>query len=293
MRTPSSAFAGPEHAAFHLEPNPAHRHDRRAGALLLHGFMGTPKELRPLAEALAERGIRAEVPLLPGFGSHVADLPRTTADDWATAVREHWADVQAASDTSLLIGFSFGAALALQEASLQPPDGLVLISPYTRLIDLPSWLLVAGLPVLKRTLKTFSPYAKADFHDPEVRRFFTDMDPDLDLDDPATQSRLRKESTVPFSVVDELRKTTTAGRKAANQVNVPTLIVQGTQDETSTVARTRALAQDLHGRLTLRELDGDHLIVDDRKPTWPELRDSVMSFTDRVVRPAPNDLSPA
>ncbi len=281
MQQDPSAFAGDAHKPFDFPPDPAAARPQRVGALLLHGFMGTPKELRPLGHALAADGIRAVAPLLPGFGSQVPDLVRTTADDWSRAVDTEWATLRAESDVTLLIGFSFGAALALQTASQTPPNALVLISPYVRLIDLPSWLLTAGLPVLKRTIKTFSPYARADFKDPEVRRFFHEMNPDYDLDDRATQDELRKRSTIPFSVIDEMRRTTDRGRKAASSVSVPTLLVQGTRDETSTVARSRALAGALRGPLTLRELDADHLIVDDHKPSWPAMRDSVLGFVDQ------------
>lgn len=281
MQQSPSSFAGEAHQPFDFAPASSNPRPRRIGALLLHGFMGTPKELRPLGHALAANGIRAVAPLLPGFGPHVPDLPRTTADDWRQAVDAAWATVRSESDATLLLGFSFGAALALQTSSHSPPDALVLISPYVRLIDLPSWLLVAGLPVLKRTIKTFSPYAKADFNDPEVRRFFHEMDPTFDLDDRKTQDLLRERSTIPFSVIDELRRATDRGRKAASSVSSPTLLVQGTRDDTSTVARTRVLAGSLRGTLTLRELDADHLIVDDQKPSWPALRDSVIGFIDQ------------
>lgn len=285
MQQSPPAFAAEAHSPFDFPADSIAARPGRVSALLLHGFMGTPKELRPLGRALAADGIRAVAPLLPGFGAHVSDLVRTTADDWSRAVDKEWTRVRSESDVTVLIGFSFGAALALQTASRTPPDALVLISPYVRLIGLPSWLLTAGLPVLKRTIKTFSPYAKADFNDPEVRRFFHEMNPEFDLDDPTTQAELRKRSTIPFSVIDEMRRTTDRGRKAALSVSVPTLLVQGTRDETSTVARSRTLAGTLRGPLALRELDADHLIVDDQKPSWPALRESVLGFIDQRIPP--------
>ena len=281
MQQSPSAFPGEAHQPFDFAPDPSNPRPQRVGALLLHGFMGTPKELRPIGHALATAGIRAVAPLLPGFGPNVPDLSGTTADAWTRAVDEAWATVRSESDATLLLGFSFGAALALRTASQFPPDALVLISPYVRLIDLPSWMLVAGLPVLKRTIRTFSPYAKADFKDPEVRRFFHDMDPSFDLDDRATQDLLRERSTIPFSVIDEMRRVTDRGRQAASSISAPTLLLQGTRDETSTVARSRSLAGSLRGTLTLRELDADHLILDDQKASWPAVRDSVLEFVDQ------------
>lgn len=284
MQQSPSPFANEDHDPFDFPAEFAPGPPRRIGALLLHGFMGTPRELRPLGRALAAHGIRAQAPLLPGFGRSMGDLNQTAAGDWSRAVDEAWTSVRSESDVTLLVGFSFGAALALEAAATMPPSALVLISPYVRLMDLPSWLLVAGLPVLKRTIKTFSPYAKADFEDPEIRRFFGEMDPAQDLDDPATQAVLRKRSTIPFSVIEQMRRATDAGRRAARSVTAPALLIQGTRDQTSTVARSRSLAATLRGPLTLRELDADHLIVDDQKPSWPAVRDSVITFADQQFR---------
>lgn len=286
MTTPVTPFSGPEHEPFDLAPAAVDAAPPTA-ALLLHGFMGTPKELRPLGEALAAAGVRARAPLLPGFGADMTSLNRISASDWSRAVAREWVDLRATAERSVLIGFSFGAALALAAAATAAPSRLVLISPYVRLIDLPAWLLTAGLPVLSRTVRTFAPYRNADFSDPEVRRFFSEMDPTLDLDDPATQGRLRQRSTIPFRVIDQLRRATDAGRKAAPSVDAPTLLVQGTRDETSTIARTRALAATLPGPLTLREIEADHLIVDRAKPSWPGLRDAVVGFVrDEPAGPA-------
>lgn len=38
-----------------------------AGVLLLHGFTGSPAELRPLGEFLSRQGYAAAAPLLPGM----------------------------------------------------------------------------------------------------------------------------------------------------------------------------------------------------------------------------------
>ncbi|HLY83237.1 MAG TPA: hypothetical protein VKQ71_09625, partial [Acidimicrobiales bacterium] len=57
----------------------------RAGALLLHGFTGSPWSMRPVAEALAATGFTVELPLLPGHGTSVDDLAETGWEDWSGA----------------------------------------------------------------------------------------------------------------------------------------------------------------------------------------------------------------
>ena len=56
-------------------------------ALLLHGFPGTPAELRPLGQALAFAGVRAQAPLLPGFGPAMQRLGDVGAREWLAARR--------------------------------------------------------------------------------------------------------------------------------------------------------------------------------------------------------------
>jgi hypothetical protein len=72
-------FSGAEHAAFRLDGG-------APAALLLHGFLGTPAEMRGLAGALNRQGWTAEVPLLPGFGSDVATLTERRCMEWLDAV---------------------------------------------------------------------------------------------------------------------------------------------------------------------------------------------------------------
>ena len=51
------------------------------GALVVHGFTGTPQSMRGLAQAFARAGYAVELPLLPGHG--------TTVDDMASLIQPH------------------------------------------------------------------------------------------------------------------------------------------------------------------------------------------------------------
>ena len=48
-----------------------------AAALCLHGLTGTPYEVRPIAEALVARGVRAKGIWMAGHNGTVEDLART------------------------------------------------------------------------------------------------------------------------------------------------------------------------------------------------------------------------
>lgn len=84
-----------------------------ARILLVHGLGGTGATMLPVADALAARGNVVHAPTLPGHGTTVEDLRRTTWRQWVDAVRA-WCD-EFAIDT--VIGQSMGGCLALATGS--------------------------------------------------------------------------------------------------------------------------------------------------------------------------------
>lgn len=261
-------FTGDEHEPFTM-PGAG-----PMGMLLLHGFMGSPAELRPLGAALAAAGISAHAPLLPGFGAEIGRLSSVRHRDWVAAADGAWAKVRAEHEVALLLGYSMGAAVALQVAAEHAPDRLVLMAPFWRIED-PRALLLWPLHPFVHAIKLFG---DADFTDPATRETFHDMDPTLDLDDPATRRRLREETTLPTPALLELQRNGHAAGKAAGKVTAPALIVQGAGDKTATVESTRRLIAKLGGMPALRLVDGDHTIVKENRPAWPGIRDAIVSF---------------
>ena len=243
-------FAGPEHEPFTLG-------EGATGALLIHGFPGTPAELRPLGERLATNGFVASGMLLPGFGPDIARLGEMTRATWLDATSRAWAEVRAAHEKAVLIGYSMGGALALRLAAEAPPAALVLLAPFWRL---EGWQFKL-LPVLKHITRPFAPFQKADFNDPAVRAQLGGLAPDLDLGDPATQQFLREQVRLPLGVLDEVRRLGLEAYDVAPKVDTPTLILQGSRDTTVTAANTRQLAARLPGPTDYREVPGNHDFV--------------------------------
>src|SRR5207244_11931638 len=91
-----------------------------AGALLLHGFTGSPASMRPLGEFLAADGVTVAGPLLPGHGTaDWNDLATATVDAW-TAAADGGLDTLAACETVTVVGLSMGAGLAIDLAARKP-----------------------------------------------------------------------------------------------------------------------------------------------------------------------------
>lgn len=89
-------------------------------AILVHGFTGTPDNLRELAHFLADKGITVKAPLLAGHGRTWQDLEKCTCYDWWQSLHEEikWAGER--FENVFLIGNSFGANLCLDMAARYP-----------------------------------------------------------------------------------------------------------------------------------------------------------------------------
>ena len=94
--------------------------DDDVGVVLVHGFTGTPYEVRYLGEQLARAGFTVRGPLLPGHGTRIADLDRTTWQDWAEAVERSVDALRVRCGRVAVVGQSLGGLLALHLASRRP-----------------------------------------------------------------------------------------------------------------------------------------------------------------------------
>jgi carboxylesterase len=106
------------------------------GALVLHGFTGTPQSMRGLAEAFAGAGFTVELPLLPGHGTSIEDFATTTFADWSAAAERAYQDLAARCDRVVVSGLSMGALLTAWLAVRHPEiAGIVVINGVFAPID--------------------------------------------------------------------------------------------------------------------------------------------------------------
>lgn len=106
------------------------------GAVVIHGFTGSPSSMREVAGALAAAGFDVELPRLPGHGTRVDDMLATGWPDWYGEAERAIGRAGDRCERLVLVGQSMGATIALAAAFGRPQvAGLVCINPATRLRD--------------------------------------------------------------------------------------------------------------------------------------------------------------
>lgn len=104
----------------------------RAAVLLVHGFTGTPWEMRLLAEHLAAQGLASYAVRLPGHGTSAEDLAGRRLEEWQATVAAGQELLEREFRTVFGAGMSTGCLLLLDRAVTHPFDGLAFFSPYLR-----------------------------------------------------------------------------------------------------------------------------------------------------------------
>lgn len=122
------------------------------GILVLHGFTGSPRTVRPWAEHLAGAGLTVRVPRLPGHGTTWQDLGRTGWRDWYETAEQALAELSGRCEQTFVAGISMGACLAFRLAETQggKVSGLVVVNPSLA----PDTRLFLLAPVLKHVIAT-------------------------------------------------------------------------------------------------------------------------------------------
>ncbi len=235
--------------------------------LLLHGFTGSPWDVRPLGEALAARGLHVKAPRLPGHG--------TTPEAMLEAGHRHWEEAAHEALHALrgfrhvfVAGLSMGALLGLRLAARLPEQvrGLVLIAPAARFKG-PKMALLKGLR-RTRLLERLKPW---------VRKTATD------LSDPAALAEAPILPAFPSARLNDLWILQEAALGDVSRVRCATLVAVAEQDHVVDPEGGRWLATQLTSASVVRVLslqEGFHIIPRDRG--GPRLASEVGDFLERL-----------
>ena len=98
------------------------------GVLLVHGFTGSPSEMRLIGELLHQQGYTVYGLRLPGHGTHPYEMEQTNWRQWYGAVEDGFHLLNTACKEVSAVGLSMGGILSLLLASEYPVNRVVSLS---------------------------------------------------------------------------------------------------------------------------------------------------------------------
>jgi carboxylesterase len=129
----------------------------KPACLLIHGFTGTPKEMRWMGEHLHRQGYTCLGVRLAGHATQPDDMIRSRWTDWTASVEDGYNLLCGLTDDIFLVGLSMGGILSLLMSTRLKVRGVIAMSTPSHLpTDYPVWL----LKFLSRFIK-FSPKTRA------------------------------------------------------------------------------------------------------------------------------------
>jgi carboxylesterase len=208
------------------------------GVLCLHGFTGTPFEVRPLAEGLAQRGFTTLAPLLAGHGESVSALSHTRWPDWLASAKRALDELRASVGGAPvgIAGFSMGGLLALTLA-YEFPGNVSALAVLSSPLGLPRFdeLAVKALAHLPKFLRRGPLAALPKFRGSDV------LDPEMKNQNPSL-------TALPYCGVASMLE---LGRKVRDQlpsIHVPTLLAHGARDRTIAFSNSLEIGKRLGAR---------------------------------------------
>jgi carboxylesterase len=237
--TPFSADAGP------------------VGVLVLHGFTGSPRTVRPWAAHLADAGMTVRAPLLAGHGADWRELAKTGWTDWYRSAERAFTELYARCERVFVTGISMGGCLAFRLAETQGDrvSGLIVVNP-SLAGDSP---LIPFSPVLKYLIRAV-PSIGGDIKNPD-----------------AQEGALKRTPVASVATLPRMWKTTAAGLASVTQ---PVLVYRSTVDHVVGPASMKVLTAALPGAEVRPLANSYHVATLDNDA--PEIFDGTLAFIQKL-----------
>jgi carboxylesterase len=224
--------------------------------LVLHGFTGSPRTVRPWAEHLARTGLTVRAPLLAGHGSSWQELAKTGWTDWYASASRAFAELYARCEQVFITGISMGGCLAFRLAETRGDrvSGLVVVNP-SLAGDNP---LIPFAPVLKYVIKSF-PSIGGDIKKPGVE-----------------EGAVKRTPIASVATLPQMWKTTAA---QLAEVTQPVLVYRSTVDHVVGPASMKVLTAALPGAEVRPLANSYHVATLDNDA--PEIFEGTLAFIQK------------
>lgn len=238
---------------------------------LLHGFIGTPEEMRVTADLLVKNGFTVVNDLIPGHGVSGFTSNKYNETKWRSHVSSQFFRLRQCTDQIFVIGFSTGALLIhdylIQNQKDFSPKGVIFFSPfYKPNLSFVSWL--------QKAIRLFSTTVPVDFlysflHFPDVRV--------------ATLKRNNYMQSIPLDTASAIQR---LGQmvfdESAMDSEVPALLFASEDDQVIKYNDTVAKMQNDFKKLYLVNFDRDavphHLMVKEVSSVAPRVQSKTLDF---------------
>jgi carboxylesterase len=181
--------------------------------LLIHGFTGTPKEMRWMGEYLNQKGITCLGVRLAGHATVPEDMIASRWTDWTASVEDAYSLLKGLTDTIFLVGLSMGGILALLMSTRLKVNGAVAMSTPYKLPDDPR-------------LRHIEWISKIVAYMPK-----SDEEPGTGWFDKEAWKEHVSYPMNPVRSIGELNKLLGEMRAALPQVNVPVMLMHSSDDK--------------------------------------------------------------
>lgn len=182
------------------------------GCLLVHGFTGSPKEMRWMGEYLAKKGYSVLGIRLTGHATKPDDMIRSRWTDWTASVEDGYQLLRGVADNIHIVGLSMGGVLSLLMSTRLEVKGVVAMStPYRLPVNYPAWMF--------RFVGYFMPYQRKVNEPPGTSWF----------DKKAFRQQISYPQN-PVRSIGELSKLLAVMRAALPEVRVPVQLIHSKDD---------------------------------------------------------------
>jgi len=215
----------------------------KTGCVLVHGFTGTPKEMRLMGDYLNGNGVTVIGIRLAGHATQMSDMLRTRWRDWLTSVEDGINLLSDFCDNIFVAGLSMGGILALMSASRYTIDGVIAMSaPYIISND---WRVKFA-----KQISLFMPFVKKEQSDT--------------IDQKTTKDHVDYHA-YPTRSIAELNELVCKLHSDLDQIHIPVLLINSKNDKTvppSHAENYRNKIPSNHFELVTLENSG-HVITED------------------------------